>query len=100
MIDEIVAERGGAYGSPRANHSTTADMFEVWRERRIDAGAITSDEFDAVDTVVFNILQKLSRLAQTSHHRDSWADVSGYALNGLEITRLDALGRVLDDRDE
>ncbi len=92
LTTDLVAERGGAYGHPRVNHATTADMFEVWRERRIDAGAVSPDEYDAVDTVVFNILQKLSRLAQTPHHRDSWADVSGYALNGLEVTKIAAFG--------
>lgn len=40
-----------------------------------------SQRFDALDVCMFNVLQKVSRLAHTKDHRDSLVDICGYVAN-------------------
>ncbi|GMV07371.1 MAG: hypothetical protein AMXMBFR53_36460 [Gemmatimonadota bacterium] len=73
----VDGDRGRDYGHPSVNHGCTAAMMQTYLQRRYGgAGA-----FDALDVCSFNIIQKLSRLANTPHHRDSLVDIAGYARN-------------------
>lgn len=75
-------DRNKAYGDPLGNHGTTGDMFRVYLRRRYGPHGTTPDvDIDAQDVCVFNICQKLSRLAHTPYHRDSLVDIAGYADN-------------------
>ena len=67
-------DRNRDYGHPDDNHGCTAELWNAWLLRR-------ASPFGAVDVCVFNILQKLSRLAETPDHLDSWRDIAGYAQN-------------------
>lgn len=82
----VEGARHKAYGTPAENHPCTAEMFRVWRERR---GA--DRPFDAVDVCAFNIIQKLSRLANAPDHRDSLVDIAGYAKNWALVLGIDEL---------
>jgi len=74
---EVVhGDRARDYGHPSANHACTAEMVEAYLRRRYGSAS-----FDAQDVCMFNILQKVSRLAHTPGHLDSLADVAGYAAN-------------------
>ena len=81
VLDEaqriIHGDRNKTYGNPLGNHECTAEMMMGYLKRKYgsDAG------FDADDVCVFNIIQKLSRLAHTPRHRDSLIDICGYAGN-------------------
>lgn len=79
---ELVTERGHVYGDPTENHSCTAALFEHWLERRYRGEYCN---LDAIDTIAFNIMQKMSRLANSPHYVDSWRDVQGYAENALMV---------------
>jgi hypothetical protein len=73
---EIIEERGRGYGPPSENHSCTADLWSSYLERRYGYGMI----LDAEDVCWLNILQKISRQANT-RKRDNLLDVIGFAIN-------------------
>ena len=79
----VSGDRRDDYGPPTLNHGATADMFNGYLARRY--GVYTGDDpvvsLDAQDVCVFNICQKLSRLANTPGHKDSLVDIAGYAAN-------------------
>ncbi len=76
-VKELVAERQSNYGHPKQNFDCIAGMMEVYWARRAEAAP--DDPFTDIDIAAFNILQKLSRIAQTPNHLDSWRDIEGYA---------------------
>lgn len=69
--------RQQAYGHPDDNHSCTAEMVHAFLCRKYGQ----EGELDALDVCVVNILQKISRLANTPDHLDSLVDICGYARN-------------------
>lgn len=81
ILDEAArvtsTERNDAYGAPRVNHGATAEMMSGYLSRKYGCRI----PFDADDVCVFNILQKVSRLAHSPRHRDSLVDIAGYARN-------------------
>jgi len=75
----IHGDKNRDYGHPLDNHGLTAHMMMGYLQRRY--GYQTPAHFDADDVCVFNVLQKVSRLANTPGHRDSLIDIAGYAGN-------------------
>lgn len=89
-INRVMTERQGQYASPADNHGLTAQMFDLWtraakRARTPDHRELTDNVvFTAEDVCVFNVIQKLSRLANGTHD-DSWLDIVGYAENVAQL---------------
>lgn len=84
-IKEVMSERQGDYASPSDNHGLTAAMFELWmrsahKHRIFNLADGDPMKFTAEDVCVFNVIQKLSRMAYGTHD-DSWLDIVGYAEN-------------------
>ena len=76
---EIVdGDRQDDYGHPIDNHGTTSEMFASYLRRKY--GTAAPSALDAYDTCIFNILQKVSRLANKVT-RDGLTDLAGYARN-------------------
>lgn len=73
----VEGPRGQDYGAPRVNHGCTAELMRAYLIRRYGPGAA----FDHRDVCIFNMLQKISRLAHTPGHHDSLVDIAGYARN-------------------
>lgn len=69
------------YGHPRENHGCTGALVQAYLQRKYGPAA----KFDAVDVCAFNILQKVSRLANTPNHHDSFVDIAGYSENWATI---------------
>lgn len=89
--------RARDYGHPSDNHGCTASMMQAYLARRYG-----SAHFDELDVCAFNMLQKVSRLANTPTHHDSLVDIAGYAENWamvLEVWRKrdDGLRQVIED---
>jgi hypothetical protein len=80
----VSKNRRDAYGSPVQNHGATADLFSAYLKRRYGPYMVVPT-MDAQDVCVFNICQKISRLANTPGHRDSLVDIAGYAANIAEL---------------
>ena len=82
-IAETMAQRQSDYAHPADNHEITAELLNAYwrgRQRGNGPGRITEE-----DVCVFNVLQKISRLAHQTHE-DSWRDVVGYAENVSQLT--------------
>ncbi len=77
--DRITEERGQDYGPPIDNHSCTAELVSAYLSRKYGTFSI-----DAEDVCWFNILQKISREAN-SHKRDNLVDVAGFIKNLEEV---------------
>jgi hypothetical protein len=75
-VMDTVRNRGGDYGTPADNHQLTADLLTSYFSRRFNRPV----RFTAEDVCVFNIVQKMSRLAYASKD-DSYLDICGYAEN-------------------
>lgn len=73
----VTGARNDEYGHPAINHGCTAAMVEAYLQRKYGDAA----KFDALDVCAFNVLQKISRLANTPTHIDSLVDIAGYAAN-------------------
>ena len=76
----VHGDRNEAYGHPEDNHTTTAILFSHFLKRKYGKGMGTTPLLDAEDVCFFNILQKISRAAE-SYRRDNLVDIAGYAAN-------------------
>lgn len=83
ILDEaariVNGDRQDSYGHPMDNHACTAAFWSVYMFRRSGEGSMEID-IDAYDVCIFNILQKISRLAN-DRHRDGLIDIAGFARN-------------------
>jgi hypothetical protein len=73
----IHGARSRDYGAALDNHTATADMLSAYLRRKYGFPL----ELTAEDVCLFNVLQKVARLANTPDHRDSLVDIAGYAGN-------------------
>lgn len=78
-------DRNKSYGTPDQNHTLTADFLAVWLGGRYK-GQTVVERLDSYDTCVFNLLQKVSRLAHQLRtegrpQRDTLVDIAGYTQN-------------------
>jgi hypothetical protein len=73
----IHGARSRDYGAALDNHTATADMLSAYLRRKYGFPL----ELTAEDVCLFNIMQKVARLANTPDHRDSLVDIAGYAGN-------------------
>lgn len=76
----VFGARAKDYGSPLDNHGATAELFTAYLRRKYGTHTYFLT-ITAEDVCVFNILQKVSRLANTPDHIDSLVDIAGYAQN-------------------
>lgn len=74
----VDGDRGRDYGHPMDNHSCTGDLFHAFLERKYGKKCLA---LLPEDVCIFNILQKIARLANTPDHLDSLVDICGYARN-------------------
>lgn len=77
--DIIYGDREQAYGSPRFNLDTIAQLWSVYLNRRFPFGANRLMELKAEDVSQMMILLKTARLIHNPTHRDSLVDQAGYA---------------------
>lgn len=76
-VTEIVAsEREEQHGTPLVNHGCAVGMWNAYLKARQHYGAT---EITMQDYEVMMILMKVSRIACTPEHVDSWLDIAGYA---------------------
>lgn len=71
----INGPRDRDYGSAHQNFGRTAKMWSAFK----------GVEFTPTDVAAFLAMLKLSRLANSPDHEDSWVDLVGYAALGGEV---------------
>lgn len=71
-LDKVTGERQDDYGDPRVNFARIATFWEAY----------LGTEVTASDVAALMALMKLSRLAKSDDHSDSWVDLIGYSALG------------------
>lgn len=75
--DRLVnGDRNNTYGPPSQDFTRTAQLWTTYLDGR--------STLEAHDVAVMMILLKVSRLACTPDHEDSWIDIAGYAACGWD----------------
>lgn len=69
----INGDRAHTYGPVTDNFQRIADLFAAY------LGETDTDELDPYDVANLMILVKLARIKNAGYHRDSYADIAGYA---------------------
>lgn len=79
-IEKLIEQRGKEYGDPKAAFDFVAKSFAAYQANK------RTTETLAQDHAVYMILTKLSRIAYTPDHLDSWRDIQGYAKIGENLS--------------
>ena len=77
MIEELLKSRGDVYGDYKGNSQCHIDLMNVIRRRYKETNDCELDPL--LEVYIWNIVNKLSRIASTPDHVDSWKDIIGYA---------------------
>ena len=77
-LHKVLVDRGENYGRPKPNHQRMADLVNVYLKSK-------KGNLEAEDMTVIMILFKVARLMETPQHVDSFLDIAGYAICGLDI---------------
>lgn len=77
--DLINGDRAAAYGEPQENFGRVADLWNAQFGRKL------KEPFQSGDVALALVHLKLSRLANTPDHEDSFVDACGYLALGAEI---------------
>lgn len=76
-VNETLKERGAVYGDYKGGSEFRADVMQLITHRYAE---INGKLLDALHMVyIYDIVNKLSRLAATPDHVDTWHDIAGYA---------------------
>ncbi len=76
-VDETLEERGEVYGDYKGGSEFRATVTLAVKNRFM---AVHGREMGQTDLIhIYDIINKLSRLAVTPDHKDSWHDIAGYA---------------------
>jgi len=76
-IGKILEERGNNYGDYKGNAILRSRIMHLIKERYYD---IHNHDMPLLyETYIYDVVTKLSRIAVTPRHLDSWVDVLGYS---------------------
>lgn len=76
-VKETLKERGKVYGDYKGGSEFRANVMELIADRyaKVNHGGMPAIHM----VYVYDIVNKLSRLAVTPYHIDTWHDIAGYA---------------------
>lgn len=76
-VNETLKERGKVYGDYKGGSEFRANVMELIVDRyaKVNHGGMPAIHM----VYVYDIVNKLSRLAVTPYHIDTWHDIAGYA---------------------
>ena len=76
-VNETLKERGKVYGDYKGGSEFRANVMELIADRyaKVNHGGMPAIHM----VYVYDIVNKLSRLAATPYHIDTWHDIAGYA---------------------
>lgn len=76
-VKETLKERGKVYGDYKGGSEFRANVMELISDRyaKVNHGGMPAIHM----VYVYDIVNKLSRLAVTPYHIDTWHDIAGYA---------------------
>lgn len=80
--EKVIEERSESYGTAYDDFNCVGAMFEAWQLKRSlsrNLGQLDKPLERCLRHVVYMILVKLSRMAETPLYRDNIVDIIGYA---------------------
>lgn len=83
-INNILGERGEVYGDFTKGNKVRCDLITIIGEAYHDHHGHEMPLEDLM--AIYDVVIKLTRIAISPHHIDSWADIVGYSL--LNINRI------------
>lgn len=77
-VNSTLKQRGTIYGDYEGGSVFRASMMDLITRRY---RTVHGEDMSSLDVIhVYDIVNKLSRLAVTPDHIDTWHDIAGYAL--------------------
>jgi len=76
-IDKIIKERGNNYGDYMGNVVVRSGIMRLVKDRYFEVH--NSDIEPIEEAFIYDIVNKLARIAASPHHIDSWVDIIGYS---------------------
>ncbi len=88
MLEETLKERGAVYGDYRGNIQLRKEIMNLIASRHYE---VTGQVMSPTQIeYIRDVVNKISRLAVTPDHIDTWHDISGYAALVENILREDS----------
>lgn len=76
-VNETLKQRGAVYGDYKGGSEFRANVMQLIKNRYAEVNGKLLDALHMV--YLYDIVNKLSRLASTPDHIDTWHDIAGYA---------------------
>ncbi|HXJ94186.1 MAG TPA: DUF6378 domain-containing protein [Terriglobia bacterium] len=78
-------DRDASYGPPGVNLACASALFSIYQEYREKTGQSTSSAHDAA---IFNVLQKIARIATGAEKEDNYVDGAAYMAIAYEVREI------------
>ena len=86
-VNETLKERGAVYGDYKGGSEFRAEVMKLIMDRCVEVNNCSMLSIHIV--YIYDIVNKLSRLASTPDHIDTWHDIAGYATLVEEALKRD-----------
>lgn len=80
----VLQNRADAYGKPEDGFGLIARLWNSYLFAKVKASNGEGVMITSADVAAMMVMLKLSRIAVTPSHADSWVDIAGYAACGAE----------------
>ena len=87
--DCVLKNREDVYGKPEDGFALIARLWNSYLVAKLEARNGDGVAIEPADVAAMMIMLKLSRIAVTPGHADSWVDIAGYAACGAECATSD-----------
>lgn len=84
-LETTLKERKSDYGDYRGGSALRAHLMSIIKDRH--KAVHRSTMAPLYEIYIFDIVNKISRLAVSPTHEDSWLDIQGYSKRALEAIR-------------
>lgn len=88
-INKILHDRNKNYGDYKGGSKFRADVMSLIMQRYKEVNGHSLSYIDIV--YIYDLVNKLSRIASTPSHLDSWQDISGYAMLVVNVLKEEEL---------
>lgn len=86
-VNETLKERGAVYGDYKGGSEFRAEVMKLIMDRCAEVNNCSMLSIHIV--FIYDIVNKLSRLAATPDHIDTWHDIAGYATLVEEVLKAE-----------
>lgn len=80
----VLQNRADTYGKPEDGFGVIARLWNAYLVGKLKANNGDCVAVEPADVAAMMVMLKLSRIAVTPSHADSWVDIAGYAACGAE----------------